>query len=119
MWQLSVPKLAFGIGISALLFALDTILLGKIPWQAMVRDALVTTNPERMTKIAELDADAKQQEPPAPMTAPKPRRRSSAADFKRDWPPHEEDHKAARHFDRREFQCAQREEARHAEEASC
>ena len=67
-----MPDLAFGIGISSLLFALDMILLDKMPWQTMVRDALVTTNPDRMTKIADLAADAKEQEPPGPKIPTKP-----------------------------------------------
>lgn len=68
----TVPNLAFGIGISYLLFALDTILLDKMPRQAMVRDALVFTNLTRMATIADLNVDTKAQEPPAPSVTAKP-----------------------------------------------
>ena len=72
MIHTSVPGLAFGVGISSLLFALDTILLDKMPWQAMVRDALVTTNPNRMTAIADLAANFTQEKPPGPAFSKSP-----------------------------------------------
>lgn len=54
MWHAAVQGLAFGMGVSSLLLALDMIKLDKMPWQRMVHDGLISVDPKRMTKLGDL-----------------------------------------------------------------
>lgn len=54
MWQANAPGLGFGMGVCSLLFALDSMQLGRMPWSALVHDAMVTANPERAEKFLDV-----------------------------------------------------------------
>jgi hypothetical protein len=55
MWQASAEGLAFAIGVCSLLFALDTMQLGRMPWQAILHDALLSAKPGRADKLTQVD----------------------------------------------------------------